>query len=190
MKRRLEGPIGLIIFLVAMSLITTDVSAAQRAKLVIVSAVYGDLANGKTTDVTKQVAERVKDENLSLEVTKEIFGDPAPAATNKLKVGYTIDGLYHTKTVDQGDVLDISTRLFIRKAVYGDLPKGKSDDVTQQIADLVRKNSLSVKADNETFGDPAQNVVKRLRVDYLFDGVKGSKTVAEGQTLTVSDKGR
>ena len=54
----------------------------------------------------------------------------------------------------------------------------------------MRKNSLSVKADNETFGDPAEGVVKRLRVDYLFDGVKGSKTIAEGETLTISDKGK
>ncbi len=140
--------------------------------------------------MTTKIAQRVKDENLSVAVTQEAFGDPAPGAAKKLKVGYTVDGLYRSKTVDQGEVLDISTRLFIRKAVYGDLPKGKSDDVTEQVADLVRKNSLSIKADNETFGDPAEGVVKRLRVDYLFDGVKGSKTVAEGETLSVSDKGR
>jgi hypothetical protein len=171
-------------------IITLHAHAAQRAKLVIVSAVYGDLANEKTADVTKKVAGLVKDDNLSLTVTPEAFGDPAPGAAKKLKVGYTIDGLFHSKTIDQGEVLDISTRLFISKAVYGDLPKGKTDDVTEQVADLVRKNSLSVKADNETFGDPAEGVVKRLRVDYLFDGVKGSKTVAEGETLTISDKGK
>jgi hypothetical protein len=176
--------------IMTVAFIAGDANAAQRAKLVIVSAVYGDLANAKTVDVTKKVAERVKDENLSVVVTQEAFGDPAPGAAKKLKVGYTIDGLYHSKTVDQGDVLDISTRLFIRKAVYGDLPKGKSDDVTEQVADLVRKNSLSVKADNETFGDPAEGVVKHLRVDYLFDDVKGSKTVAEGETLTVPEKGK
>ncbi len=86
-------------------------------------------------------------------------------------------------------MLDISTRLFIRKAVYGDLANNKSDDVTEQVANLVRKNTLSLKADNETFGDPAPNVVKKLRIDYTFDGVKKSKTVAENETLTVSEKG-
>src|SRR5258706_15948560 len=178
-----------VLFMI-MASIAIHADAAQRAKLVIVSAVYGDLANEKTVDVTKKIAERVKDETLSVGVTQEAFGAPAPGAAKNLKVGYTIDGLYRSKTVDQGEVLDISTRLFIRKAVYGDLPKGKSDDVTEQVADLGRKNSLSIKADNETFGDPAEGVVKRLRVDYLFDGVKGSKTVAEGETLSVSDKGR
>jgi hypothetical protein len=174
----------------AVAFVTSHASAAQRAKLVIVSAVYGDLANEKTIDVAKKITDRVKDDNLSVEVTPQVFGDPAPGAAKKLKVGYTIDGLYRSKTVDQGEVLDISTRLFISKAVYGDLPKGRQDDVTEQVANLVRKNSLSVKADNETFGDPAENVVKRLRVDYLFDGVKGSKTVGEGETLTISDAGK
>jgi hypothetical protein len=183
----MSRPLCLILTL---TLITTTAHAAQRAKLAIVSATYGDLASGKTIDVTKKVADRVKDENLSLEVTKETFGDPAPGAANKLKVGYTIDGLYHTKTVDQGETLDISSRLIILRALYGDLPKGKSDDVTDQVADLVRKNTLTVKADNETFGDPAANVVKKLKVDYLFDGVKASKTIAENETLTISDKGK
>jgi len=182
--------IRLAVVSVLVMIATLHANAAQRAKLVIVSAVYGDLANAKTDDVAKKLAALVKDDNLSVAVTPEAFGDPAPGAAKKLKVGYTIDGLYHSKTIDQGEVLDISTRLFISKAVYGDLPKGKSDDVTEQVADLVRKNSLRVKADNETFGDPAEGVVKRLRVDYLFDGVKGSKTIAEGETLTISDKGK
>ena len=162
----------------------------KAPKLVIVSASFGDLANGKTVDVTKNVSERATADNLSVQATTEMFGDPAPGAAKKLKVAYTIDGLYRTKTVDLGETLDISTRLFIRKAVYGDLPKGKFSDVTEQVADLVAKNSLTVKADNDTFGDPAENVVKRLQVDYLMDGVRGSKTVAEGETLTLPEKAK
>jgi hypothetical protein len=179
-----------VCWVVAAATSASHADATKRAKLVIVSAVYGDLANEKTVDVKQKLAEQVKDDNLSVEVTKERFGDPAPGASKQLKVSYTVDGLYHSKTIDQGDVIDISTRLFIRKAVYGDLANGKSDDVTEQVADLVRKNSLTVKADNATFGDPAEGFVKKLRVDYLFDGVKGSKTVNEGETLTLSEKGK
>ncbi len=149
-------------------------------KLVIVSAVFGDLENDKTVDVTAKVAAMVKDNCLSVAATKENFGNPA-AGPKRLKVGYTIEGIYRTKTVDEGETLDISTRLLILKAVYGDLAGGKTDDVTEQVAALVRKNKLTVKADNETFGDPAGGVVKKLRVDYLFDGKRKSKTVGENE---------
>ena len=162
---------------------------SKNPKLVITSAVYGDLANDKTIDVLKKVTAGVKDNNLNLKVNKETFTDPAPGAAKKLKVGYTLDGLYYTKTVDDGDECDISTRLFISKAFYGDLAGKKGDDVTDQVKKLVRKNSLSVKADNDTFGDPAPNVVKKLRVVYTFDGLRKSKIVGENDTLTISDKG-
>lgn len=162
---------------------------SKNPKLVITSAVYGDLANDKTVDVLKKVSAAVKDNNLNLTVNKETFTDPAPGAAKKLKVGYTLDGLYFTKTVDDGDVCDISTRLFISKAFYGDIAGKKGDDVTDQIKKLIVKNALSVKADNDTFGDPAPNVVKKLRVVYTFDGMRKSKIVAENETLTISDKG-
>jgi len=162
---------------------------SKNPKLVITSAVYGDLANDKTVDVLKKVSAAVKDDNLNLTVNKETFTDPAPGTAKKLKVGYTLDGLYYTKTVDDGDVCDISTRLFISKAFYGDIAGKKGDDVTDQVKKLILKNSLSVKADNDTFGDPAPNAVKKLRVVYTFDGMRKSKIVAENETLTISDKG-
>jgi len=181
--------IGLVLTALTLPTPAADTPAAKNPKLLITSAVYGDLDNDKTTDVLKKVAAAVKDNNLNLTVNKSAFGDPAPGAAKKLKVGYTLDGLYYSKTVDDGEVCDISTRLFIHKALYGDLAGNKTDDVTDQIKNLVRKNTLSVKADNESFGDPAPNVVKKLRIDYTFDGVKKSKTVAENATLTISENG-
>jgi hypothetical protein len=168
---------------------TRPVDDALSVKLVIVSAKFGDLAADKAIDVTTKVAAMVKDNNLSVDATKAKLGDAGSSGARKLKVGYTLDGIYHTKTVEEGETLDISTRLFVRKAIYGDLPKGQQEDVTEQVAERVRKNSLTVKADNETFGDPAEGVVKRLRVDYTLDGKRGSKTVTEGETLSVGEKG-
>jgi len=84
-----------------------------------------------------------------------------------------------------GETLDISTRLVIRKAVYGALPNGPLTDVTEDVADLVRKNSLMVQATNDRFGDPANGVVKKLRVDYTIDGVDKSQTVAENGILSI-----
>ena len=159
------------------------------AKLVIQSAIYGDLDNDKTADVKQKIENRVKDENLSVKVDASTFGDPAPNTPKKLKVGYTIDGVYHSKTVEEGQTLDISAKLLIRKAVYGDLAKGVTADVTEAVAAMVVKNSLNVQASNDNFGVPAGGVVKKLRVDYTFDGKDRSKTVGENATLAITNKG-
>ena len=80
-------------------------------------------------------------------------------------------------------------KLVIVKAVYGDLPDGQKTDVTEKVADRVFDDALSVEATNSNFGDPAEGVVKKLKVDYTFDGKEKSKTVDENETLTISDKG-
>jgi hypothetical protein len=77
----------------------------------------------------------------------------------------------------------------IKKATYGDLPDGSKVDVTDKVADLVADDALSVEATNTNFGDPADGVVKKLKVDYTFEGKEKSKTVDENETLKISDKG-
>jgi len=76
-------------------------------------------------------------------------------------------------------------KLVIVKAVYGVLPDGATIDVTEQVAAMVKDDTLRVDASNEVFGDPADGAFKRLRVDYTLDGVAGSKTVGEDATLTL-----
>jgi len=157
-------------------------------KLIIVKAEYGNLPDGKTADVTEKVKGMAKDNSLNVEASKSNFGPSPDKGACKLKVSYTFDGIYRSKTVDEGETLDISTRLIIRKAVYGALPKGPMADVTEDVADMVRKNSLTVEANNERFGDTASGIVKKLRVDYTIDGVDKSMTVAENATLRISVK--
>jgi hypothetical protein len=158
----------------------------DAAKLIVVKAEYGDLPDGKVADVTEKVKALVNDNSLNVEASTHTFGIPAEKALKKLKVAYTIDGIYRSKTVNEGETLDISTRLVIRKAVYGDLPSGPSADVTDDVAELVRKNSLTVDATNERFGDTASGRVKKLRVDYTLDGVSKSQTVAENATMRIA----
>ena len=74
----------------------------------------------------------------------------------------------------------------IQKAVYGDLPDGPSADVTEKVAQVVKAGSMTVEASNRSFGDPAQGIVKELSVDYTEDGILVSKTVGEGETLTLT----
>ncbi|MCX5655591.1 MAG: DUF3395 domain-containing protein [Planctomycetota bacterium] len=81
------------------------------------------------------------------------------------------------------------SKLVIVKAEYGDLPSGDKVDVTKKVAEMVKDGALSVEATNDNFTDPAEGTVKKLRVDYTFDGVAKSKTVDEGETLTISATG-
>ncbi len=165
---------------------------APAGKLVVTKAFYGDLPDGAKTDVTEKVAAMVKDNKLSVEATNDNFGDPADGIVKKLKVEYTVDGVAHSKTVNESETLTISgkpSKLIIRKAVYGDLPDGAKTDVTAKVAEKVDGDSLSVEATNDNFGDPADGTVKKLKVDYTFEGKEHSKTVAENETLTISDKG-
>lgn len=81
-------------------------------------------------------------------------------------------------------------KLVILKAEYGDLPDGAKTDVTDKVKALVKPEGLTVEATNDNFGDPAEGTVKKLKVDYSFEGgPKKTKTVDEGETLTLSSKG-
>ena len=75
--------------------------------------------------------------------------------------------------------------LVIKTAFYGDLPDGPSTDVTVKVAAAVVHDSLSIAASNDNFGDPAEGIVKKLRVEYLLDGTPHSRTVQENETLVI-----
>jgi hypothetical protein len=173
-------------------------AADASARLVIVNAVYGNLSGpAATTNVTTIVAAMVNNDVLDVRANNDIFGgDPAPNVLKQLKVDYTIDGVADTKSAFEGGRLRISanvnpisakkSRLVIVKAVYGNLPKGKASDVTADVAEMIENDALKVTANNGNFGDPAGGNVKKLRVDYTFDGWKKSVTVKENETLTIS----
>jgi len=69
--------------------------------------------------------------------------------------------------------------LVIKKATYG----GK--DCTEEISRLVKKGSLSVRASNNIIGDTLYGKVKKLIVDYTFNGESLSKEVIEGDYLII-----
>ena len=59
------------------------------------------------------------------------------------------------------------------------------------MADVLPMDVLGVAhvAGKYNFGDPVEGTVKKLTVDYTFDGKEKSKTVNENETLTITDKG-
>lgn len=77
-------------------------------------------------------------------------------------------------------------KVTIQKAIYGDLSGGPSADVTQKVAEMVKAGALSVEASNGNFGDPANGIPKKLRVEYTVDGTAQTKTVSESETVTLT----
>lgn len=65
------------------------------------------------------------------------------------------------------------------KAVYGALPDGPSADVTKKVLEMVKAGATSIEASNANFGDPANNKVKSLSIEYTVDGRPVAKTVVE-----------
>jgi hypothetical protein len=82
-------------------------------------------------------------------------------------------------------------KLVIRRAQYGAFSLGKSGlvDVTAKIAGQVKDGRVRVAASNELGGDPASNVVKEMRVEYVCGGKTNLVTVAENKLLELPGKG-
>jgi hypothetical protein len=170
--------------------------APEDNKLVIVKAVWGDMRDEQTADVTKTVAGLVKGNALTLVASARILGDPADFKLKHLRVEWSKGGMVAKKHANENETLTILAnekpapiRLVVRKATYGNLASERNIDVTSRVSDLIKDNTLSVTPTNALFGDPAKVEAKQLRVDYTFDGVAKSKIAEESHPLTISATG-
>jgi hypothetical protein len=161
--------------------------------LVVVSALWGALYEGRTTDVTALVRGMVQKDALSVAATVDVLGDPAAGKIKHLRVVYQKGGALAKKIVEEHETLVIGydektrpLRLVITKAVYGDFAGGRTVDVTLRLADMVKDDELSVLNYNALAGDPAAKTTKQLRVEYTVDGKAESKILAETEPLALS----
>jgi hypothetical protein len=162
-------------------------------KLVILKATWAAVGEGPQADVTKTLASMVEDNVLSVRVTPQVLGDPAPFQVKSLTVEYEKGGVFARKHAEENQTLTIPLeerpkpiRVVVRRALYGSLANNKVVDVTRQVSDLVNGDGLTVTPTNSLFGDPASFELKQLQVDYEFDHQPKTKTVAEKQTLVIS----
>lgn len=81
-------------------------------------------------------------------------------------------------------------KIEILKAEYGALDRPNMvADVTATVAAFVSGGDTDVEASNDTMGgDPAFNVVKRLRVVYTVNGEQREQTVGENQTMALVEE--
>lgn len=78
---------------------------APTSSVVIQKAVYGDLPDGPSADVTGKVAAIVKSGSLSVAASNGNFGDPAPSIVKRLRVDYTDNEVPFSKTVQENQSL-------------------------------------------------------------------------------------
>ena len=158
----------------------------------MLSALWGVLYEGLTSDVTAVVREHVRDDALSVNATARLLGDPAQGRVKQLRVVYQKGGAVAKKIVKEGEILTVgyekasSPRLIVTKAVYGHFPSGRTVDVTLRLSDMVENDRLSLNDYNALVEDPAYGQSKELRVEYSVDGRAQSKTVAERAPLDLS----
>lgn len=179
-----------VVTLLMIGLLTSTARAAEP-KIEITSATYGVLPGGPSTDVKDLIARRIKEGQVRIEIANGLFGDPAPQQGKKLNVDYKVDGVEHSVTLPEGDLLLIPEpvlkgELQIIKAEYGDLDTGTVYDVTDDLKSRLKDGVVEVDVNNDLFGDPASGTFKQLRVVYKIGDVELVKRTYEGGTLKIS----
>ena len=77
-------------------------------KLFVTKALYGKLPNGEKIDVTRRLDDWVENDRLCLEVSDTNFGQFKTKIEHKqMQVEYQLDGVKKTKTVGEGQMLEI-----------------------------------------------------------------------------------
>jgi hypothetical protein len=163
-------------------------------RLRVMRAQYG--IGRRYADVTDLLNSQIQGDSLSLRVTNDVMGgDPDPEQHKQLIVFYIFNGRQSRVTVNERDNLnlpgndawshrDSDDRLEILEASYG--AGDRRRDVTGFVRSQVRGNSLQILVSNAVMGgDPAENQRKRLRVIYLWQGLRYQLTAGEGETLAI-----
>jgi hypothetical protein len=92
----------------ALGAVCARLSGPASGKVVILKAVYGDLPDGPSADVTGQAAALVKAGAFGIEASNENFGDPCNGRSKKLRVDYRVNGVTASKTVSEGEKLSFT----------------------------------------------------------------------------------
>ena len=160
----------------------------------IMRAQYG--ADFRYVDVTDRLNSLIQGDRLRLRINNNSMGgDPAIDRHKELTVIYIFNGQQFRTTVNEGDTLNLpgaSDRagnfsdepLRILHATYGS--GDRRADVTARVGAMVNGDRLRFQVSNASLGgDPTRNQPKRLRVIYLWHGIRYETSAPEGGTLAI-----
>jgi hypothetical protein len=161
-----------------------------QSGLQIMRAQYG--ADYRFRDVTELLNSQIQGDRLRIRVTNDTMGgDPAEERPKTLIVSYVYNGEQGRTTVNEKDYLDLpgatsswpgfggtGGSLQVLRALYG--AGDRNTDVTGRVASQLRGDSLNMLVTNDAMGgDPAQGQPKRLKVIYLWQGLRYETNVPE-----------
>lgn len=160
----------------------------------IMRAQYG--ADFRYFDVTDRLNALIQDDQLRLRINNDTMGgDPATDRHKRLTVVYIFDGQEFRTRVNEKDVLSLpgdgdrrddfaAEPLRILHATYGF--GDQRVDVTARVGAMVNGDHLRFQVSNASLGgDPAIGQHKRLRVVYLWHGIRYETSAPEGGTLAI-----
>jgi opacity protein-like surface antigen len=168
----------------------------------IMRAQYG--VGRRYADVTDLLNSQIQGDQLNLRITNDTMGgDPDPEQRKQLTVFYIFNGRPSRVMVNEKSTLTLpgsdaynppnpgysgggygDDRLQILHASYG--AGDRRMDVTDLLNSQLRGSSLQLVVSNDSMGgDPAPGLEKRLRVIYLWQGMRSQITVGEGETLVI-----
>ncbi len=160
----------------------------------IMRAQYG--ADFRYVDVTDRLNGLIQGDQLRLRVNNDSMGgDPATDRHKQLIVVYIFNGQQFRTRVNEKDVLSLpgvndraadfsAEPLRILRATYGF--GDQRVDVTARVGAMVNGDRLQFQVSNASLGgDPAMGQHKRLRVVYLWHGIRYETSAPEGGTLSI-----
>jgi len=168
----------------------------------VMRAQYG--IGRRYADVTDLLNSQIQGDQLNLRITNDTMGgDPDPNQHKQLIVFYIFNGRPSRVMVNEKSTLTLpgsdaynppnpayngggygDDHLQILHASYG--AGEQRMDVTDLLNSQLRGNSLQLVVSNSSMGgDPAAGLEKRLRVIYLWQGMRNQTTVGEGETLVI-----
>jgi len=179
-----------------------------QGRLQITRAQYG--ADYRFADVTSLLNSRIQNDSLSMRIDhNSMQADPAEGERKVLTVAYIFNGRQGRAFVNDGDVLTLpsqdsrgdrdddddsyyhrfwpgrsASELRVLQASWGS--GGQQRDMTGRLNQLVQGNRLNVNVTDDSMGgDPAPGAEKRLRVIYMYRGLRYETNVPEGGVLSL-----
>ncbi len=166
----------------------------------VIKAEYG--ADNRWEDVTARVQGLVRGNGVEFRVDGETLSDPMPGVQKTLRVRYVFRGRTRTDNFQDlayvrlgepgrglfggGNARPVRGALEIVKAEYGEGTRWR--DVTAILSQQISGNSVKLDVNNTTMGgDPAPAVRKSLRVDYSYQDLRRTVTLAENSQLILPE---
>jgi hypothetical protein len=165
--------------------------------LKILKAEYGYFADERSencANVTEIVSKLVADGNLTIVAANNLLKeDPAPGMHKELQIDYRVNDVNKQVQIIEGQSVTLPQEAEIVKAWYGiisNIPEieqlRKPADVTDKLAKAVKDGTLMVDVNDELIGDrevPLPFKKKEIRVEYMYNGVRGCTKAVENKTL-------